>query len=143
MKKTFDLETFAKTLTDKGYNRSFVTEEDYPDKIKRSIERFLEACKNGTDKPTIPNTMMLRTYLEWNGNHRSHTNCTMWVKWKNNAFDVQRMEVKRNDRFGHLLKKWELKNLTTEKVPTVKEALTVVIEKPKEQITPSKRGFRI
>src|SRR5699024_11868318 len=70
-------------------------------------------------------------------NHRSHTNCTMWVKWKNNAFDVQRMEVKRNDRFGHLLKKWELKNLTTEKVPTVKEALTVVIEKPKEQITRS------
>lgn len=143
MKKSFDLNTFAKTLTDKGYNRTFVTEEDYPDEIERSIKRFLDTCKTGKDRPTIPNTLMLRTYLEWNGNDRPHTHCTMWVKWKNNTFDVQKMEIERSDRFGHLLKKLELKNLSTEMVPTVKEILGFVIEKPKERIATRKKGFRI
>lgn len=45
MKQLLDLNTFAKTLTEKGYDGYFHTEASYPDKIKDSLNRFLEACK--------------------------------------------------------------------------------------------------
>lgn len=41
MKQSLDLDTFAKTLTDKGYDGYFQTEAAYADKIKDSISRFL------------------------------------------------------------------------------------------------------
>lgn len=47
MKQLLDLDAFAKTLTDKGYDGYFQTEAAYADKIKDSISRFLEACKMG------------------------------------------------------------------------------------------------
>lgn len=143
MKQILDLDTFAKTLTDKGYDGYFLTQADYPDKIKSSIKRFLEACRNGTDKPLYPDLLPLQTYLEWNGEDRSKVSCHIWVAHENGKFDVRKMEIERTDRYGQSLKKSELTNLTTGSLPTVKEAIALVTEKPKEWIPPKKGGFRM
>lgn len=143
MKQLLDLDTFAKTLTDKGYDGYFHTEASYPDKIKDSLNRFLEACKSGADKPMLPDILMLQTYLQWNGDDKPKVECNMWVKYENGLFDVQKMNIERTDQYGHLLKQSKLTDLSTGTVPTVREAIAQVSEKPKEQVAPRKRGLRM
>tara|TARA_R110002072_G_scaffold147901_1_gene295264 strand:- start:864 stop:1295 length:432 start_codon:yes stop_codon:yes gene_type:complete len=143
MKQALDLDTFAKILTDKGYDGYFHTEAAYPDKIKDSISRFLEAYNNGMDKPMLPNIMMLKTYLQWNDDDKPKVECNMWVKYEDGLFDVQKMEIERTDQYGHSMKKSVLTDLSTSSVPTRKEAIAQVSEKPKEQVAPRKRGFRM
>lgn len=143
MKQLLDLDTFAKTLTDKGYNGYFQTEASYADKLKYSISRFLEACNNGTDKPMLPNIMMLKTYLEWNGYYKPKVECNMWVKFENGLFDVQKMNIDRIDQYGQILKQSKLTDLSINSVPTRKEAIALVSEKPKEQLSNQNRRFRM
>jgi len=143
MKQSLDLNTFAKALTDKGYDGYFFTQAAYPGKLKESIGSFLEAFRNCTDKPVFPDTLLLKTYLEWNGEDKPKVECNMWVKWENETFDVHKMNIERKDRYGHLMKKSELTNLTTEKVPVVKEALAKVLDTPKQPLFPQKRRFRM
>lgn len=143
MDKLLDLDTFAKILTDKGYNGYFLTQADYPDKIKDSINRFLEACKNGTDKLLYPDLLPVQTYLEWNGEDKPKVSCHIWLAHENGKFDVRKMEIERTDRYGHLMKKSELTNLTTGSVPTAKEALAKVLDTPKQQFSSRKRGFKM
>lgn len=143
MKHLLDLDAFAKALTDKGYDGFFLTQAGYPGKVKDSINRFLEACNNGTDKPLYTNILPLNTYLEWNGEDQPKVGCHMWVKYENGKFDVQEMEIERTDRYGQLLKQSKLTNLTTSSVPTTREAIAQVSEKPKEEIAPRKRGLRM
>lgn len=143
MKQLLDLDTFAKTLTDKGYDGYFQTEASYADKLKDSISRFLEACNNGTDKPMLPNIMMLKTYLEWNGDDKPKVECNMWVKYENGLFDVQKMNIDRIDQYGQLLKQSKLTDLSANSVPTKKEAIAQVSEKPKEQLSNQNRRFRM
>jgi len=140
--KTLDLDTFAKTLTEKGYDGYFLTDGGYSDKLKDSISRFLEACENGTDQPLQANSLLLKTYLEWNGEDKPYTDCYMDVRHEDGKFDVQEINIKRKDRYGNILKKSELTNLTTETVPTVKEALARIIEEPQKKKVYRKRGFR-
>lgn len=140
--KTLDLDTFAKTLTEKGYDGYFLTDGGYPDKLKDSISRFLEACENGTDQPLQADSLLLKTYLEWQDEDKPYTDCYMDVRHEDGKFDVQEINIKRKDRYGNILKKSELTNLTTETVPTVKEALARVIEEPQKKKVYRKRGFR-
>src|SRR5690554_1867043 len=139
MKQLLDLDTFSKTLTDKGYDGYFLTQADYPDKIKDSINRFLEACKNGTDKLLYPDLLPIQTYLEWNGEDKPKVSYHIWVAHENGKFDVRKMEIERTDRYGHSMKKSELTNLTTGAVPTAKEALAKVLDTPKQQFSSRKR----
>lgn len=143
MKQLLDLDTFVKTLMDKGYNSYFLTAAGYPDKLKESITQFLDACENGTDKPILPNILLLKTYLQWNGDEKPKIECNLWISYENGIFDVQKMDIERTDRYGKLLKKSELTNLSTVLIPTVKEAIAQVSETPKEQIAPRNRGFRM
>ncbi|MDM1555378.1 hypothetical protein HX126_12495 [Chryseobacterium indologenes] len=143
MKQLLDLDTFAQTLTNKGYDGYFQTEAAYADKIKDSISRFLEACNNGTDKPMFPNILMLKTYLEWNGDDKQKVECNMWIKYKDGLFDVQKMNIDRIDQYGQLLKQSKLTDLTTNSVPTRKEAIAQVSEKPREQLSNQNRRFRM
>lgn len=141
MKQSLDLDTFAKNLTDKGYDGYFQTEAAYADKIKDSIGRFLEACNNGTDKPMLPNILMLKTYLQWNGDDKPKVECNMWVKYEDGLFDVQKMNIERTDQYGQLLKQSKLTDLSTSSVPTRKEAIAQVLDTPKQQFSSRKRGF--
>lgn len=143
MKQLLDLDTFAKTLTDKGYDGYFQTEVSYADKLKDSISRFLEACNNGADKPMLPNIMMLKTYLEWNGDDKPKVECNMWVKYANGLFDVQKMNIERIDQYGQLLKQSKLTDLSANSVPTKKEAIAQVSEKPKQQRSSQNTRFRM
>lgn len=143
MKQLLDLDTFVKTLTDKGYDGYFQTEAAYADKLKDSISRFLEACKSGTDKPMLPNIMMLKTYLEWNGDDKPKVECNMWVEYEKGLFDVQKMNIERIDQYGKLLKQSKLTDLSANSVPTKKEAIAQVSEKPKEQLSNQNRRFRM
>lgn len=140
--KTLDLDTFAKTLAEKGYDGCFITDGGYPDKLKDSIGRFLEACENGANLPLQANRFLISTYLEWNGEGKPYTDCNMNVRHEDGKFDVQEMNIERKDRYGNMLKKSELTNLMTETVPTVKEALARVIEEPQKKNVYRKRGFR-
>jgi hypothetical protein len=143
MKQLLDLDTFAKTLTYKGYDGYFQTQGAYSGKIKESISSFLEACKNGMDKPMLPNILMLNAYLQWNGEDKPKVQCSMWVKYENGLFDVEKMDIERKDQYGHSLKKYELKNLTTGSVPASEEAIAQVSEKLNEELSSRKRGFRM
>lgn len=143
MKQLLDLDTFAKTLTDKGYDGYFQTEASYPDKVKDSINRFLEACKNGTDEPLQPDSFSLRTYIEWNGDDKPRVDCYMRVRYEDGKFDVREMDITRKDQYGHLMKKSELKNLSTGTVPTPKEALALVSDAPKQKLSSQGRRFRM
>ena len=143
MKQLLDLDTFAKTLTDKGYDGCFQTQGAYGGKIKESISSFLEACKNGTDKTILPNILMLKTYLQWNGEDKPKVECYMWVKHEDGLFDVQKMNIERTDQYGQLLKQSKLTDLSTNSVPTRKEAIAQVSEKPRERLSNQNRRFRM
>ena len=145
MEQQFDLDTFAKILTDKGYNGYFHTESSCAGKLKDSISEFLEVWKNGKDAPLVANNLHLTTYLEWNGEDKPKVECNMWVKYENGKFDLQgtEMYVRRIDQYGQLLKQSKLTNLTVSSFPTVKEVLAKVLDTPKQQIVPRKRGFRM
>lgn len=143
MKQSLDLDTFAKSLNEKGYDGYFHTEASYPDKIKDSISRFLEACKNGTDKPMLPNILMLKTYIQWNGDDKPKVECNMWVKYEDGLFDVQKMNIERTDQYGHLIKQSKLTNLSTDSVPTSKEAIAQVSDTPKQKLPSQGRRFRM
>jgi hypothetical protein len=145
MKLLLDIDTFAKTLTDKGYDGYFHTESCCAGKLKDSISEFLEAWGNGKEAPLLANHLHLSTYLEWNGEDKPKVECNMWVRYENGKFDLEgtEMYIRRTDRYGQLLKQSKLKNLTASSVPTIKEAIAQVSEKPKEQIAPRKRGFRM
>lgn len=143
MKQLLDLDTFAKTLMDKGYDGYFQTEASYADKLKDSISLFLEACNNGTDKPMLPNIMMLKTYLEWNGDDKPKVECNIWVKYENGLFDVQKMNIDRIDQYGQLLKQSKLTNLSVNSVPTKKEAIAQVSEKLKQLRSSQNTRFRM
>jgi hypothetical protein len=141
MKQSLDLETFAKALADKGYDGYFQTEAAYADKIKDIISRFMEACKNGMDKPMLPNILMLTTYLQWNGDDKPKIECNMWVKFEDGLFDVQKINIEKTDQYGQLLKQSKLTDLTINSVPTRKEAIAQVSEKPKQQLPSRNKRF--
>ena len=132
MKQLLDLDTFAKALTDKGYNGFFQTEAAYPGKLKESLTEYLQACHNGTDKLNRHDTFLLSTYLQWNGHDKPRIECKLWIRHENDTFDVQKMDIERTDCYGQLLKKTELTNLSTVSVPTIKEAIAQVSEDTKQ-----------
>lgn len=145
MKLLLDLNAFAKSLTDKGYDGYFHTESCCPGKLKDSISGFLQTWENGTNAPSSANYLHLSTYLEWNGEDMPKVECNMRVRYENGKFDLgdTEMYIKRTDRYGQLMKEFKLTNLTTSSVPTIKEAIAQVSEKPNEEIAPRKRGFRM
>lgn len=145
MEQQCDLDTFAKTLTDKGYDGYFHTEGCCAGRLKDSISEFLEAWENGNEAPLVANYLHLSTYLEWHGEDKPNVQCNMWVKYENGKFDLRETEmyIKRSDQYGQLLKQSKLTNLTASSFPTVKEAIANVTEKPKAQACPRKTGFKM
>lgn len=143
MKQLLDLDAFEKNLKDKGYKGYFQTESAYPGKLKESISEYLKACHNGTDKTNKHGLFLLSTYLQWNGDDKSRIECKMWIRYENGTFDVEKMDIKRTDRYGQLLKKTELTNLSIGSVPIVKEAIAQVTEDLKQQFSSRNRGFRM
>ncbi|OXB07774.1 hypothetical protein [Flavobacterium pectinovorum] len=145
MKLLLDLDAFAETLTEKGYDGYFHTEGCCPDNLKDSISGFLQAWENGTDAPRLPNYLHLSTYLEWNGEDKPKVDCHMRLRYENGKFDLgdTEMHIRRTDRYGQLLKQSKLTNLTASSVPTIREAIAQVSEKPNVEIAPRKRGFRM
>lgn len=145
MKLLLDLDALVKNLTDKGYNGYFHTESCCAGKLKDSILAYLEAWKNGNGAPLVANYLHLSTYLEWNGEDRPKVQCNMWVRYENGKFDLENTEmyIRRTDCYGQLMKESKLTNLTASSVPTTKEAIAQVSEKPNVEIAPRKRGFRM
>ena len=141
MEHLLDLDSFAKALTDKGYKGHFQTEASFPGKLRESIGEYLEACRNKADCPRNHNLFLLSTYLQWSGVDTARIACNLWVRREKDKFDLQKMVIERKDRYGQLLKKMELTGLTTGTVPTLKEAIELVSEAPKQQLSSRNRGF--
>lgn len=139
MEKAYDLDTFAKILTDKGYSGYFHTQAAYPDKLKESIRQYLEACRNGTDmrKPEL----LLNTYLQYNGEEKPRINCYMWIKHHHETFELQRMEIEKKDQYGQLMKQSELTGLSAATAPTASQAIAMVNDELKQKTAPRKKGF--
>ncbi|RLJ75110.1 hypothetical protein [Pedobacter alluvionis] len=140
MEKAYDLDTFAKILTDKGYSGYFHTQAAYPDKLKESIGRYLEACRNGTEDMRKPE-LLLNTYLQYNGESKPYINCFMLIKYHHETFELDRMEIVKKDQYGQLMKQSELTGLSVSTVPTVKEAIAMVNDELKQKTVPRKKGF--
>lgn len=145
MEHQFDLDTFIKILTDKGYDGYFQTEGCCAGKLKDSISDFLEAWNNGKEAPLVANYLHLSTYLQWNGEDKPKVHCNICVRYENGKFDLQKMEmfVKSIDPYGQLLKQSKLTTLTASSVPTVKEAIDQVVDKPKQELSTRSRRFKL
>ena len=142
MKQLLDLDTFSKNLSDKGYNGYFHTQSAYPGKLKDSISEYLEACSSG--KEHLPKgDLILTGYLQWAGDDQPSVQCNMWVKHKNGTFGLSKMKVKKNDRFGNILKQSELLDLSVETAPKAKEAISMVSETEKQKNPVGQRRFRL
>jgi len=142
MEALSDLNTFAKILTEKGYNGYFHTQGAYAGKLKESINEYLENCRKGADG--VPKQELLLTgYLWWAGEDKPRVECSMWVKYQNGKFDLNKMEVTKKDRFGQLLKQSKLTNLSVIAAPKVEEAIAMVSDAPKQNIVHRNRRFKL
>ena len=142
MEALSDLNTFAKILTDKGYNGYFHTQGAYAGKLKDSISDYLESCQKGAD--TLPKQDLLLTgYLQWSGEDKPRVECSMWVKYLNGKFSLTCMEVAKKDGFGQLLKKSELTNLSVISVPKVAELVALVNDEQKLKSGKSLKRFKL
>ena len=142
MEALSDLNTFAKILTDKGYNGYFHTQGAYAGKLKDSITDYLESCQKGTD--SLPKQDLLLTgYLQWSGDDKPRVECSMWVKYLNGKFSLNKMEVARKDQFGQLLKKSELTNLSVISTPKAAEVIALVNDEQKQKAGKSPKRFKL
>ena len=142
MEALSDLSTFAKILTDKGYNGYFHTQGAYAGKLKDSISDYLESCQKGTD--SLPKQDLLLTgYLQWSGDDKPRVECSMWVKYLNGKFSLNKMEVARKDQFGQLLKKSELTNLSVISTPKAAEVIALVNDEQKQKAGKSPKRFKL
>ncbi len=142
METLSDLNTFAKILTDKGYNGYFHTQGAYAGKLKESISDYLESCQKGTD--SLPKQDLLLTgYLQWSGDDKPRVECSMWVKYLNGKFYLNKMEVARKDQFGQLLKKSELTNLSVISTPKAAEVIALVNDEQKQKAGKSPKRFKL
>ncbi len=142
METLSDLNTFAKILTEKGYNGYFHTQGAYAGKLKESISDYLESCQKGAD--TLPKQDLLLTgYLQWSGEDKPSVECSMWVNYLNGKFSLNRMEVARKDQFGQLLKKSELTNLSIISAPKLTEAIALVNDEQKQNLGSSSKRFKL
>ena len=142
MKGFMDLDAFAKTLISKGYDGYFHTDGGYPDKLKMSIARYLEACKDGSENPVAHDSFSLRTFLEWKGERAPRVECTMKVRYRDGLFNVEKMLIEKSDRYGQLLKKAEQNGLTTASLPNRCEAINQISNPIQNEPTARKR-FRV
>ena len=142
MEALSDLNTFAKILTEKGYNGYFHTQGAYAGKLKDSISDYLESCQKGAD--TLPKQDLLLTgYLQWSGEDKPSVECSMWVKYLNGKFSLNRMEVARKDQFGQLLKKSELTNLSLIVLPNAVEVIALVNDEQKQNVGKISKRFKL
>ena len=142
MEALSDLNTFAKILTEKGYNGYFHTQGAYAGKLKDSISEYLENCQKGAD--SLPKQDLLLTgYLQWSGENKPRVECNMWVKYLNGKFSLNRMDVIKTDAFGQLLKKSELTNLSIISVPKAVEAVALVNDEPTQKAGKSPKRFKL
>lgn len=142
MEALSDLNTFAKILTEKGYNGYFHTQGAYAGKLKDSISEYLESCQKGAD--TLPKQDLLLTgYLQWSGEDKPSVECSMWVNYLNGKFSLNRMEVARKDQFGQLLKKSELTNLSLIVVPNAVEVIALVNDEQKQNVGKISKRFKL
>ena len=142
METLSDLNTFAKILTEKGYNGYFHTQGAYVGKLKESISDYLESCQKGAD--TLPKQDLLLTgYLQWSGEDKPSVECSMWVNYLNGKFSLNRMEVARKDQFGQLLKKSELTNLSLIVVPNAVEVIALVNDEQKQNVGKISKRFKL
>ena len=142
MEALSELNTFTKILTEKGYNGYFHTQGAYAGKLKESISAYLENCHKGTDH--FPQRDLLLTgYLQWSGEDKPSVECIMRLRYLNGKFFLNSMQVAKKDRFGQLLKKEELTNLSAITVPTVVEAIALVNEVPSQKTAQSPKRFKL
>lgn len=145
MKLLLDLDSFVKTLKEKGYDGYFHTESCCAGELRESISEFLENWKNGIDAPLDADYLHLSTYLEWNGQEKPKIQCNVRVRYENGKFDLEQthMHITKNDRYGQLLKQSRLTNLTADSIPTAMQAIAKVSEKDNQEIATRKRGLRM
>lgn len=136
-----DLDTFAKILTEKGYDGYFHTQGAYPGKLKESISKYLENCRNGLEGAAKPE-LLLTSYLQWSGEDDPYVVCDMYVSHRNGKFSLDKMEITRKDNYGQLLKKSELANLSVMTVPKAKEAIAMVSDAPTQRKVCPNMRFR-
>ena len=142
METLSDLNTFAKILTDKGYNGYFHTQGAYAGKLKESISDYLESCQKGTD--SLPKQDLLLTgYLQWSGDDKPRVECSMWIKYLNGKFSLNKMEVARKDQFGQLLKKSELTNLSVISAPSASHAVDLVNDEQHKKTDKCPKRFKL
>jgi hypothetical protein len=87
--------------------------------------------------------LLLTSYLQWSGEDKPRVECSMWVKYVNGKFSLNRMEAAKKDGFGQLLKKSALTDLSIISVPKAIAAIALVSEEPKQEAEKSPKRFKL
>ena len=67
----------------------------------------------------------------------------MWIKYLNGKLALNRMEIAKKDRFGQLLKKSELTNLSVISAPKAVDAVTLVNDEQKQKAGLNPKKLRL
>lgn len=127
------LDKLVEKLATKGYNvSSFQTNSGHSDSLGESIRRYLESSLLGLERKQLTDGLSLTTYLEYNGEDKPYIEANMKVKYDNHAFNIIEMQINRN-LYGFTMKKHEIRELSTDLVPQIKEAISMVKEEKKSR----------
>ncbi|WP_199117827.1 hypothetical protein [Pedobacter sp. ASV28] len=141
MEQKHDLQTFAKILTEKGYDGYFTTQAAYPDKIRESLGRYMESSGKGLEPQS--NRFILRGYLQWSGEDKPRVECSIWVRHEKGKLDLLKMEITKTDRYGQPVGRATLTGLSATELPKATEAVAMVADTAKRQATPVKNRFKL
>lgn len=127
------VDILVEKLAAKGYNvSSFQTNDGHSDSLGDSINRYLESSLLGLERKQLTDGLSLKTYLEYNGEGKPCIEAYMKVKYDNHAFNVIEMQINRN-LYGFTVNKHELRELSTDLVPQIKDAISMVKQEKKSR----------
>lgn len=130
---------FAREMQAKGYENTFQTNGAYPDTLKESLLKYIEAAALG-DEPALNKGVGLSTYLKRNGSNEEYITAWMSIRLLGDRFSVDKMSITCGNKYGKT-KEIDI-GLAGKPVPTKKEAIYMVMP-PVQKDMRRNRRFKI
>lgn len=126
MKNEHSLSEFTAILAAKGYTDSFHTNAAYPDSLEKSLRRYLDACKEGSDQ--LKEDLSLECYLKYSGEDKPYVRCDMEVKYQDEKFRLIKIKISKGYCGGGLGKQAAVIVTSTDMIPDKARAIKMVDE---------------
>ncbi len=124
---------FDEELKKKGYDNAFLTANAFPDKLQKSIGKYLYDSLLGKEAG-LSSVFSLSTYLEWNGEEKNSVSAYMRARFRFGEFDIGEMDINYLSPYGGLIRRIELKNISLATLPDRRAAIELVKHPPMRQV---------